>query len=193
MKNGCQLEGYGARVCASGVQNLTGFYSKKTTPVVLGQPFQGGIVALIFNPEEKGWVAGEIHGLIAAKSDQVPAKWESASRLSVTGATETALGTGGTNTTKIVNAQKTSYLPSNAAKLCKDYNGGGFTDWYLPAKDELNLLYQNKAAIGGFSNDYYYSSSETSLFSYWYLNFTNGQLINLVKSSNFKCRPVRLF
>jgi len=32
--------------------------------------------------------------------------------------------------------------------------------WYLPSRDELNVMYSNRAAIGGFSTNWYWSSSE---------------------------------
>jgi hypothetical protein len=34
-------------------------------------------------------------------------------------------------------------LPTDAAYICTNYTGGGYTDWYLPAIQELNLLYNN--------------------------------------------------
>ena len=40
--------------------------------------------------------------------------------------------------------------------------GGGYRDWYLPSKDELNKLYLNRAAIGGFQVAHYRSSTEAS-------------------------------
>lgn len=30
-----------------------------------------------------------------------------------------------------------------AARYCRSYSGGGFSDWYLPARDELEVLYRN--------------------------------------------------
>ena len=53
-----------------------------------------------------------------------------------------------------------------AAKKCLDYSYGGYEDWFLPSKDELNLMYQNlqKKGIGSFANGFYgyWSSSENS-------------------------------
>lgn len=54
-----------------------------------------------------------------------------------------------------------------AFKLCKDLTDGGFTDWYLPARTELDLLWRNSTAInvnaGNFittSMDHYWASTE---------------------------------
>ena len=63
---------------------------------------------------------------------------------------------------------------SYAAKLCRDYRGGGFSDWYLPAKDELNLLYAQKSLVGGFVNEIYWSSSEFDTGDAWVQDFTDG-------------------
>jgi hypothetical protein len=47
-----------------------------------------------------------------------------------------------------------------AFKLCKDLTDGGFTDWYLPALTELNLLRRNQGAIGNFATAKHWSSTE---------------------------------
>ena len=48
-----------------------------------------------------------------------------------------------------------------AMQMCKNYRGGGYDDWYLPTKDELNLIYQNLRKTEKISgNDYYWSASQ---------------------------------
>jgi hypothetical protein len=44
----------------------------------------------------------------------------------------------------------------------------------LPSKDELNKLYLSRAAIGGFENTGYWSSSEVAQKVAWWQNFSNG-------------------
>jgi hypothetical protein len=61
-----------------------------------------------------------------------------------------------------------------AARLCGDLVQGGFSDWYLPSKDELNTLYTNQVAIGGFDVAYYWSSSEDDSDFAWGQYFGDG-------------------
>jgi hypothetical protein len=62
-----------------------------------------------------------------------------------------------------------------AAKYCWDLVSGGFSDWYLPASDELDQLYGARALIGGFSaGSSYWSSTEYTTYDAWYQNFGHG-------------------
>jgi hypothetical protein len=62
-----------------------------------------------------------------------------------------------------------------AARLCGDLTEGGYSDWYLPSKDELNALYTNRIAISGFDElAYYWSSSEDDSDFAWGQYFGDG-------------------
>ena len=143
--------------------------------IAIGDFYQGGVVFYLFVEGETGYVAGETHGLIAAVADQSSGiQWYNGSNVT-TGATGTAIGTGAANTTAIISAQgatETSY----AAGLARAYTGGGYTDWFLPSKDELNKMYLNRATINttaasnsgsNFVDNNYWSSSEAADVNAW--------------------------
>lgn len=114
-----------------------------------------------------------IHGLEAAPVDQGAAPW-GCGGLTIPGANGTAVGTGKQNTADILAGCNQAGI---AAQLAADYSLGGFDDWHLPSRDELNLLYQQKAVVGGFADEFYWSSSEFSsgTFSAWTQWFFDGQ------------------
>jgi hypothetical protein len=144
-------------------------------PLAVGDNYCGGIVAYIFVNGDPGYDANIKHGLIAAEADQSTIiQWYNFTYLD-TGATGTALGTGSANTTKIINSQGAT-TTNYAAGLARAYDGGGYYDWFLPSKDELNKLYINRGAVGGFASISYWSSSEHDEWWYnaWYQYFGSG-------------------
>jgi len=80
-----------------------------------------------------------------------------------------------------------------AARLCGDLVLGGYSDWYLPSKDELNQLYINKVAIGGFASNGYWSSTEANNLNAWEQRFNSWMLNNSSKDWNLFVRAVRAF
>jgi len=122
----------------------------------------------------------------AAPADQGLAPWGCIGTLIGTG---TAIGDGAANTAAILgNACST---PGIAAELASNYIG--CSGWFLPSKDELNKLYLQRAVVGGFSNYYYWSSSENIIFVSWIQHFPNGNQVSGVKSDSLRGRAVRGF
>jgi len=173
-------------------------------PVAVGDAYGGGVVAYILQPGDFFYSPTEQRALIAASADQpvsgLGVQWATKPYLSryVPGATGTFIGTGSFTTDNIVrqNGPGSSY----AAGLARAYRGGGYSDWYLPSRDELDKLYRNRAAIGGFvtaSAGYplYWSSSEYGVGQAydraWFQDFGNGGRFDNPKSLTARVRAVR--
>ena len=171
--------------------NMLGFSTSSVPSISIGQNYYGGKIAYILVSGDPGYDANTPHGLVAATEDQGSIQWYNGS-YTTTGATATAIGTGLSNTNTIITSQGAT-ATSYAAGLARAYAGGGYNDWYLPSKDELNILYINKVAIGGFANNYYWSSTEVDLSSAWGQDFGAGY--QFVNGKNYfrNVRAIRAF
>ncbi len=162
-----------------------------TTSPGIGDNYQGGVIAYVFEPGDPGYIAGQFHGLIAAASDQSNGSQWSPNNVTGTGAFRTALGGGNDNTIDITNANGAGIY---AARLCYDLVLNGYSDWFLPDLDELNKLYLSKVAIGGFTGNVYWSSTEVNLSQAWAQNFNDGiQVITGKTASAQRPRAIRYF
>lgn len=124
----------------------------------IGDEYQGGIIFYIDDTDE--------HGLICAKANQANnITWFNGDD-NPTYASGSGIGTGNTNTNTIVTAYGNG---SYAAKICYDLEIDGYTDWYLPSKDELQLLFQNlgSSEIGNFGvcTDYWSSTEQIDTYN----------------------------
>jgi hypothetical protein len=175
--------------------NMIGGTATGTISLSIGQSYQGGKVAYILVKGDPGYDPNTQHGIIAATSDQsdqlIRIKWDKGT-YTITGATGTAIGTGLSNTNKIIVSQGEPAI-SYAAGLARAYTGGGYTDWYLPSKDELEKLSYTREIIGGFVNYYYWSSSEFDLRKAWYQTFFSGRQYTTVKGEPAIVRAIRSF
>ena len=172
----------------------------------VGSSYGGGKVAYVYQNGDPGYSSSSIPVLIAANADQVgnltdgTALWSIsggsglAQQVGLSGNSYQALGAGLSNTNAIITAYGTG---NYAAKFARDYTDGTYNDWYLPSIDELGKLYLNRVAIGGFSTQYYWSSTEvqespTQISGYsWSFNGAGNDKHMDTKAWNMKIRAVR--
>ena len=166
--------------------NGTAWYS---TVHYVGESYGGGIVFFVYDNGQ--------HGLIAATSDQSSGIAWYNGVFRFTGASADGVGAGKINTAIAVTIQ----MPDDnygtfAAKVCSDYSvtSGGvkYGDWYLPSSYELNLLYAQRAIVGGFTTNRYWSSTEFDDFSYR-TDFSNGFSGLSVRNASLNVRAIRSF
>ena len=165
------------------------------TPIATVGDLRAGGVVFWVDP------ADITHGLVCAIRDLSPRiRWYNGTN-TTTGATGSAIGTGSANTTAII-ANQGAVETAYAAGLARAYSGGGYTDWFLPSKEELHQMYQNKAMINStatansgsnFTNYYYWSSTENGYYIEWSQYFGNGNQVVNNKFNTSNVRAVRAF
>ena len=155
-------------------------FTTLSSSFTIGQSYGGGIIFYIDGTGQ--------HGLISAPSDQGWMPWGCFA--ATIGGTSTAIGTGQANTTAIVNECSQAGI---AARICDALVLNGYSDWFLPSKDELNQMYLQKTVIGGFTYDYYWSSSESNADNAWGQHFAIGYQGNYGKDYADWVRAVRAF
>ena len=159
----------------------------------VGDIAEGGIV---FYVDETGE-----YGLVAALED-LPGTYEwGCYQQEVNGADATGIGTGYQNTLDIVNQQCSSEnggVIAAQAVLYTEING--YSDWYIPSKDELVEMYNtignggSDGNVGNFINTFHWSSSEyINEFFAWVVNFNDGWTVNGDKYYSGRVRVIRAF
>lgn len=160
-----------------GGQNCTLQFNVNMGGLAIGTFYGGGVIGYIYQPGEQGYVAGETHGIIVALIDQSTGIGWGCYPSNIRG-TSTDLGTGNSNTYTIVTT-----CSGSAAQLCYDLVLYGYSDWYMPSRDELQKLYNNRSAIAsvatanggtGFASTAYWSSSQNGAYYAWLFDFSLG-------------------
>jgi hypothetical protein len=132
----------------------------------------------------------------APASSEFTATWGSTS-VNISG-TQMGIGTGRNNTNLIVARQGGPSATGSAAQRCAALNINGYSDWFLPSREELSLMYQHKDIIG-FSIDsarwmnWVWSSSQSSTSNAWSQDFYSGHPSNNNKDVTNMVRAVRAF
>lgn len=187
--------------------NQLTFTTPAKSPFTYGQYYQGGYIFFIDSTGNHGLVCDTTDlkdsiqfrdstgiNIIATKYyDSI--QWRTQANADSSGASATAIGTGYRNTLKIMASDASVH---NAARLCFNYNGSGYNDWYLPSKDELNQIYLNLTArgVGNLSQTNYWSSSNyittTNVYACAQF-FGNGNQYFFNQSFYLNVRAIRKF
>jgi hypothetical protein len=148
--------------------------------IALGDSYGGGTVIHVDGTLQ--------HGLIASNADiSASSAW---SNILLNAGTNNSNGSN--NTTLIIGQAGHT---ASAALLCRNYNGGGFTDWYLPSRDEFTIMNTNRAYLAAFVGNYWTSSESAipipgqSATRYIVATGTSGNS----KSNLYKVRAIRQF
>lgn len=150
-------------------------------PHYTGETFGGGVVFYTWS--------GGTHGLICSKDDLGRNTWGCAG--SIMGATGLTIGTGYANTITIANNCGESNC---AAKTCINSSYSGFTDWYLPSRDELYEIYNVRSLINAAGVHWCSSERVANPGTYVYsFSITNGSKWEQFKTSNNYVIGVRQF
>jgi hypothetical protein len=171
-------------------------FTTLTQHLVLGQYYQGGYIVYLYKSGDAGYSATVQHGLIANNDviDNNYYDWGCINALQTN--TSTIFGSGTANTQWLA----AHCLESNTAiTFCNNYTVAGYSDWFLPSKDELIKL----SALNNALDDYYFnqniylSSSEVSATKVWGVDFQDGSEGNASQvfknSAEYNVCPIRKF
>ncbi len=150
----------------------------------LGNFYQGGNIFYIDSTGE--------HGMIMKTSFLDAAPWGCPGTI-IPGADGVAIGTGLQNTTDIVTVCTESFT---AANYCYSGSYIGYSDWYLPSRDELFLAISTlmPMGIGSFGWDVVWSSSEVDDNFAWAYNPASNTMVTFYsKGSQYYSKPIRNF
>lgn len=168
----------------------------KPSGLTIGMTGFGGVIIYLFAPGDIGHTNGYTGIVAAPQNISPPVFWGPTNVNTGMNFSFTGLGQGLSNTDTIISALGAG---SYAAKECRNYTGGGFTDWFLPSGGELQKLYQARGFLSGLAGDYYWSSTDFGpsgggMFTdAYYLRFSNGLYSNAQKGNGFESRPCRYF
>lgn len=126
----------------------------KTRKYLIGDTAFGGII-FYFNDTNNA------HGLVCSLTEirqeilPMPSIFNAFNIPAVNG-TDTSIGSGFSNTNKIISIFGNSSV--YAANACRDFKGGGFVDWFLPSAKELEELCKQKSIVAANQDLYWHST-----------------------------------
>ncbi|MCX2680144.1 DUF1566 domain-containing protein [Galbibacter sp. EGI 63066] len=143
-----------------------------------GLTYQGGLI--FYLDTSNG------NGMVAAPSDQSTGAIWGCEGTNVSGAEFSSIGSGISNTNEIVKICNES---DYAAKICDELTLDGYTNWYLPSKDELDLIYSN-LHLNGFGD---FEDGESECCNGWYWSSTEFEDQDNYETNGYEAAWVQSF
>jgi hypothetical protein len=168
--------------------------------LVPGTPFQGGQIFYIFQPEDAGYVVGQVHGIICATESTFVKYWGANNDYYyefpvIVGSYYENVGQGGINT-QIIH----DYIDSNAthrvfyaAWLVYELTLNGFSDWVMPSKNELLAIHNCRYLLTALPSAVYWSSTEYNKNKAWCMNMSDANFDMPSKRYDLYVIPIRYF
>lgn len=153
----------------------------------IGDATEGGIVFYLDESNE--------HGFVVSQEDIGEYPW-GCFELDIVSAADTSFGSGNANTMAIA---ESCWQPSIAATACLEYEHEGYSDWFLPSRDELLMIYDsvgpgNQAIVTiDFSSSWYWSSTQVDEGYAFVVLFNGGWTAGFNKYTAYNVRPIRSF
>jgi hypothetical protein len=180
----------------------------------IGQRAFGGIIAYIFEPGDKLYVKGEIHGIIAAETDlHGKYTWNTTleankkiTTIFITKQYDEGIGNGKTNTRAIAHeiltkiqelslASPTKLIYPSAAEVCNTLKLNSYNDWFLPSLKEMQMMWFHQTSeLRLNSKTVYWTSTSHKPNKAVVFAFKETPLIReLNHEQEFAIRPMRYF
>ena len=184
------------------------FYSKEdtfhTAPVGIGEYYQGGSLAYVFQPGDTNIYANsykylktESNGFIVNDNILPISEWGCVAY--DIEHTYTDFGSGFYNTNEILTL---CLIPKIAAAVCDslaEHSYNHYADWFLPSRDELKRISTNRVLTGGYtlegSEVVYSTSSAFDDYTNWAVNFNTGLDSSYLtyKNTPYQIRAARMY
>lgn len=162
------------------LERLSSTPSLLSRPALIGAalPGQGGIYAGDILGDD-----GTVYGLVAAEEDmQGTYRWSPDD-----GETQASSWDGLVNTNALLRFDSSH----PAARVAKAYSADGHTDFYLPAKREMQIITANLPHL--FQPEPYWTSTPCGSRYAWAVHFEDGRVSDWGRGTEFRVRPVRRF
>lgn len=158
----------------------------KAGPDTIGEYYQGGYyIGDIEIPD--GVDEGTYAIIMGGKDTEASLQWKTSGN--ATSGTSSTVD-GAANTLAMMAAGPELHP---AGEYCSTLEHEGFSDFYMPSKDEFYLAYTNRSVLGGLqlAGDDYWTSTEFSANYGWHFQPVSGYQDNYYKTSSYRVRPVR--